>query len=215
MVIELRQYTLHPGKRDVLIDLFEREFVESQEAAGIKVIGTFHDLDDPDRFVWIRAFDGMTARLAALQAFYFGPVWAEHRDAANATMIDSDNVLLLRVAPDGWALPQGTRAPQGATEIPNGFFVANIDYLDAAADPSLADEVRAKLTKAGITAFAIGVTESTPNDFPRLPVRDEHVLVWFALFPDEASYRRVGRITEAPRQEVLRLQPTPRSGLHA
>ena len=33
-IVELRQYTLHPGKRDVLIDLFDREFVESQEASG-------------------------------------------------------------------------------------------------------------------------------------------------------------------------------------
>jgi hypothetical protein len=28
-----RQYTLRPGQRDVLIGLFDREFVESQEAA--------------------------------------------------------------------------------------------------------------------------------------------------------------------------------------
>src|SRR3546814_14914788 len=37
-VVELRQYTLHPGQRDVLIELFEREFIESQEATGIRVI---------------------------------------------------------------------------------------------------------------------------------------------------------------------------------
>ena len=33
-VLELRQYTLKPGQRDVLINLFERHFVESQEAAA-------------------------------------------------------------------------------------------------------------------------------------------------------------------------------------
>jgi hypothetical protein len=33
-VAELRQYTLHGGRRDELIALFDREFVESQEAAG-------------------------------------------------------------------------------------------------------------------------------------------------------------------------------------
>ena len=33
-IVELRQYTLLPGKRDVLVDLFEAEFVESQEARG-------------------------------------------------------------------------------------------------------------------------------------------------------------------------------------
>ncbi len=53
-IVELRQYTLHPGKRDVLIDLFDREFVESQEALGMKVIGQFRDLDNPNRFVWLR-----------------------------------------------------------------------------------------------------------------------------------------------------------------
>ena len=35
-IVELRQYTLHPGQRDVLIDLFDREFVESQEAPDLR-----------------------------------------------------------------------------------------------------------------------------------------------------------------------------------
>jgi len=34
-VVELRQYTLRPGQRDVLIDLFDRNLVESQETAGM------------------------------------------------------------------------------------------------------------------------------------------------------------------------------------
>ena len=48
-VIELRQHTLHPGRWDDLIALFEREFVETQETEGIALIGQFVDLDDPDR----------------------------------------------------------------------------------------------------------------------------------------------------------------------
>src|SRR5688572_25580775 len=55
-ITELRQYTLHPGKRDTLIDLFDREFVETQEAVGMTLIGQFRDLDKPDRFVWLRGF---------------------------------------------------------------------------------------------------------------------------------------------------------------
>jgi len=97
-VVELRQYTLHPGQRDTLIDLFEQHFIEAQEQAGLRVIGQFRDLDHPDRFVWLRSFDSMPARKSALETFYGGPVWKAHREAANATMIDSDNVLLLRPA---------------------------------------------------------------------------------------------------------------------
>ena len=72
-VVELRQYTLRPGQRDVLIDLFDREFVESQEAAGMAIVGQFRDLDDADAFVWIRGFPNLRARAEALNAFYYGP----------------------------------------------------------------------------------------------------------------------------------------------
>src|SRR6267142_1534331 len=97
-IVELRQYTLHPGKRHLLIDLFDREFVEPQEALGMRVIGQFRDLDNRNRFVWLRGFSDMSSRARALEDFYGGPVWKAHREAANATMVDSDNVLLLRPA---------------------------------------------------------------------------------------------------------------------
>ncbi|MGO4424737.1 NIPSNAP family protein, partial [Streptomyces sp. MCAF7] len=73
-VIELRQYTLRPGRRDELIELFDREFVETQEETGMVVLGQFRDLDDPNRFVWLRGFPDMTVRHRALTAFYGGPV---------------------------------------------------------------------------------------------------------------------------------------------
>jgi NIPSNAP len=115
-VVELRRYTLHPGMRDTLIELFEREFVETQEAVGIDVRGTFTDVDAPDSFVWLRGFADMRTRGAALQAFYGGPVWAEHGNAANATMIDSDDVLLLRPLDQTsrLALDRAGRRPPGA-----------------------------------------------------------------------------------------------------
>jgi len=38
-MLELRQYRLKPGLRDVLIDLFDRYFIESQEALGMTIVG--------------------------------------------------------------------------------------------------------------------------------------------------------------------------------
>jgi hypothetical protein len=92
-VIELRQYELRAGRREDLIDLFDGRLVEPQEACGMRVLGQFRDLDRPDWFVWLRGYSDMIDRTRALGAFYHGPVWAEHRDAANATMIDSDRSL--------------------------------------------------------------------------------------------------------------------------
>src|SRR5579859_3457006 len=183
-VIELRQYTLHPGKRDVLIDVFEREFVESQEVLGMRLLGQFRDLGDADRFVWMRGFDDMASRAQGLAAFYTGPVWMAHRSVANDTMVDSDNVLLLKPAWSGSGLkhqPQG-RAAIGTQIDPPGVVDISVFSLRHAADQRLLTFCREQmadvLREAGACDVAWYVTEDAPNNFPRLPVRTgEHVLV--------------------------------------
>ena len=71
-ILELRQYTLRPGRRDDLIALFETELIAPQEAAGMALVGQFRDVNDPDRFVWFRGFPDMRARAEALGRFYQG-----------------------------------------------------------------------------------------------------------------------------------------------
>ncbi|HET6907441.1 MAG TPA: NIPSNAP family protein [Rhodanobacteraceae bacterium] len=210
-IVELRQYTLHPGARETLIELFDREFVETQEACGMKVIGQFRDLDDPDRFVWLRGFPDMPARARALAAFYGGPVWKAHRNAANATMIDSDNVLLLRpVAPDaGFDLADATRAPVGRREISEELVVATLYVFDAPVDREFLDffarEIEPVLVASGAPPRAQFVTEYAANNFPALPVREgEHVFAWFAGFADHAAYaRHLAALTASPEWRVL------------
>ena len=97
-VVELRQYTLKSGRREDLIDIFDRHLVEGQESLGMSVIGQFRDQRRSDRFVWLRGFPDMEARRKALEAFYDGPIWAAHKDAANDTMLEWDDVLLLKPA---------------------------------------------------------------------------------------------------------------------
>lgn len=234
-VVELRQYTLHPGQRDTLIELFDREFVETQEALGMRVIGQFRDLDDPDRFVWLRGFADMAARRRGLEAFSGGPVWAAHRGAANATILDSDNVLLLRPAWPGAAstLRSGRRADQGDAGMPQGLVVVTIFHLWESPAPELLAWCRGPmagtLNAGGALKQAWYVIESRANDFPRLPVREgEHVLIGLAVFPDPTAFERFqhsGRwaMDVAPEMskwlarqpESHRLAPTARSALHA
>ena len=40
-IVELRRYTLKPGARETLVELFDRESSESQEALGMSILGTF------------------------------------------------------------------------------------------------------------------------------------------------------------------------------
>jgi hypothetical protein len=234
-VVELRQYTLHPGKRDILIDLFDREFIESQEALGIKIVGQFRDLDHPDRFVWLRGFRDMISRAKALTDFYSGPVWKTHREAANATMIDSDNVLLLRPAlpTSEFSLENLKRPPVGSDKAPTSLVVATIYYFE---NPVASDFInffertlKPVATSLGATISAYFVTENSENTFPALPVREgENVFAWFSTFQDSAAYKNYAAALSRSEQwrgevsdglarylsrapEELKLSPTARS----
>jgi hypothetical protein len=236
-ILELRRYALHSGRREELIELFEREFIETQEAVGIQLIGQFYDLDHPNQFVWFRGFNDMSAREQSLRAFYSGPVWRAHREAANATMIDTDNVLLLRPAhaASGFSLKKGTRPPRDSHSVRHGFVTATIYYFQ---QPATADfigyfehTIHPELMEADISILAYFVTEDSPNTFPGLPVREaEYVFVWFAGFESQNAYeRQLAKLERSERwnneisrflkrhlrgkPELLRLTPTPRSWL--
>jgi hypothetical protein len=194
-VVELRQYTLVPGGREVLISLFERHFIESQEATGMTVIGQFCDLNNPDRFVWLRGFADMVSRARQLEEFYGGPIWKEHREAANATMIDSDNVLLLRPARtnSGFCLEGVKRRSHADQKHSNGLIVVTIYHLSGSTHGDFLEffeyELAPRLTSPGASILATFVTENHPNTFPALPVREgENVFVSFARFANREAY---------------------------
>ena len=236
-IVELRMYTLHAGKRDELIKLFEREFVETQEAVGIQVIGQFYDLADPNQFVWLRGFNDMAARAQSLSAFYDGPIWKAHREAANATMIDSDNVLLLRPPHGtcGFSLKDTRRPPIGSRAKQPGFVATTIYYFEEPVDSGFImyfeNSIKPELIEADAQILAYFVTEDSPNTFPRLPVREgENVFVSFTGFHDPEAYKNhLAKLRESRlwtqdiskylskhlkgKPEVLRLTPTPRSWL--
>lgn len=224
-VIELRQYAMKPGRRDELIALFEREFVETQEAAGIRLIGLFRDLDRPDRFVWMRGYPDQGARKPALSAFYNSDHWFAHRSATNATMTSSDDVLLLR--PLSPALAPDVSVPIPTGEQPgSGVVILGVHRLDGPDDPLAAAFGAAfavSLAEAGLAVETAGITDPTPNSFPRHPVREgEWVLVWLSVQPDmQSADAALVRARADPRLvplfasviQLMRLQPTARSRL--
>lgn len=233
-IVELRRYALRPGARETLIELFDRELVETQEEVGMNVLGQFRDLDESDSFVWLRGFSDMQTRKRALEAFYGGPVWKQHAAAANATMLDVDNVLLLRPL-SGLALETNGRPAPGSTGSRPGLLVVMIYPLTEATAGDFpaffARDLEPALREAGISVLATYATEHSENTYPALPVRDAEVFVWMTIFRDATDHARrvVGlehssvwrdRLAHALEQyldghaQVLRLRPTARSLVH-
>ena len=161
----------------------------------------------------------------------------QHRNAANATMIDSDNVLLLSLVhpTSGFTLKHGKRAAPGSRIVRDDLVVATIYYLNM---PVTNDFIRyfentihPELMEADISVLGYFVTEDSPNTFRQLPVREgEPVFVWFAGFQDQGAYdgsfaklekstpwkEEISRFLKRHikgKPEVLRLAPTSRSRL--
>jgi hypothetical protein len=204
--------------------------VTAQTEAGIRLIGHFTDRDDPDRFVWLRGFESMEARVIALASFYGGAVWRAHRDAANATMLDSDNVLLLHLLDDDWTFALGESGKVAA-----GLYNAVVHYIRPELMSSFVwffdAHMRTRAKEWGGHVIATFRTELGANGFPQLPVRTgESAFVWFVRHATEAAeqsfWRRARLLTGwregAPeallpafmrKPEIVRLSPTAGSPL--
>jgi hypothetical protein len=239
-IVELRQYALFPGTRDGFVELFDREFVEPQEAAGMRVIGQFRELGDPNRFVWLRGFPDMPSRESALTDFYIhGAVWRAYSEVARSKMIDSTDALLLRPArvDSGFSLEPPDRRPALDSAVPQGIIVATIYFLRGPADTDFLrffeDVVSPVLQGSGAIMLASFVSDHSPNNFPRLALREgENVFIVFSGFEDLAAYHHhmtaLGKnrqwrseVSRALMQhirqpsQILRLSPTSRSQLRA
>jgi hypothetical protein len=137
----------------------------------------------------------MEVRHRALTAFYDGPVWAEHGPQANATMLDSDNVLLLRPLSVGSGFVGcPSERPQAGAPEPDRFVSATIWSFPPGPSDGIAlirDGLLPVLDKTGPAPLAVLTTETAHNTFPRLPVRtEENVAAVFTSYPDENAHRQ-------------------------
>ncbi|MEM8977896.1 MAG: NIPSNAP family protein [Pseudomonadota bacterium] len=89
MIIEIRHYTLKPGRREAFIAFFEDKNRAALRAAGMLVFGPLRDLEDDNKVHWMRAFASLDAREHVKEQFYTGSIWAEQIEPYAMEMIAS------------------------------------------------------------------------------------------------------------------------------
>ncbi len=199
-VIELRNYLLKPDALGKFIKYFETHFIKSQNILGGCTLGQFRIDKVDDRFFWIRGFEDMNSRSIFLRSFYEeGSVWKEFGPGANDMMINSDNVYLLK--------PLGLPGEDQNDGIDPAFFdndcgVAVIDFYIASTRLNelidlFSSHYQPFLKSLDITASFL-VSETSENDFPRLPVfQDKNLLVTITYYKTETEYRRKLKLLES------------------
>jgi hypothetical protein len=176
-VVEFRRYTIKPGERVHFASYFESFFPEAFEQLGAIAAGSFFNAGDDSGFTWIRGFHTIEDRAMINAAFYYGPLWREHKATLNDLMTDSDNVLLLRaLTPDRTVSILPAVDPVTERNGAQGLVVAQIFSLESGSVDSfarLAEPAFAAYRATGAHETGVLVTLDVPNNFPQLPVRTD------------------------------------------
>jgi NIPSNAP protein len=99
MIFEVRDYRTAPGRRAEFIELFEQRTGPAQRAAGMTIVGPFVDLENPNRFTWLRGFPDLAERDRLKQSFYESPLWTDELAKLALPMLDSWNFTLTETTP--------------------------------------------------------------------------------------------------------------------
>jgi hypothetical protein len=99
-VVEVRIYTIHDGKRDEFVKLYDEVLLPAQREFGLDVLGQFVSTEDDVTFVWLRRFDSEEERRRKWDEFYGSDLWkTELGPRANPLMKDSSNVIVVEPTP--------------------------------------------------------------------------------------------------------------------
>ena len=94
MIVEVRSYRITPGRRDEFIELFEKRSAPALRSHGMKVVGPLIDLENPNKFVFLRGFPSMEDLHRMKTEFYEGKLWKEELESIAMPMIESYDVIL-------------------------------------------------------------------------------------------------------------------------
>ena len=99
MLLEIRTYTLHPGKRPEFVAWFEQEVAPAMEAAGMTILGSFESIEDDNVFVYLRQFVDGEKRNRLTAAFYASEPWLSGMKERALALESHHEVRLVRSTP--------------------------------------------------------------------------------------------------------------------
>jgi hypothetical protein len=205
-VIELRNYLIKTGYRDYFIDFFENIAIDTLNARKNYVLGQYRVKGSPNNFLWIRGFDDMASRPEALDRFYSSNYWKQHENIPLTYVAGYTNVHLLKPlnlfdkrtdSTSGFEMDWFGKQ-KGLAVV--DFYVANemrTQWIDFVA--TYYDSV---MRASGVKDVSYWISETSPNNFPSLPVfQDKNLLVTITFFKDELQYNNTKKKIESSMNE--------------
>jgi len=95
MIIEMRTYKTKPGKRAEFLDVFRSKSMPAHNEIGMKILGPFLSVEDPDTFFFMRGFPDLPSREPMKAKFYEGELWKRELESVLMPMLDRYDVVLV------------------------------------------------------------------------------------------------------------------------
>jgi NIPSNAP len=94
MIVEVRSYRIKPGHREEFVELFVTRAIPALQSHGMSILGPMLDLENPNKFVWLRGFPSLEGRDEMKNAFYESDLWKKELEAIAMPMLESYDVIL-------------------------------------------------------------------------------------------------------------------------
>lgn len=95
MIIEMRTYKTKPGKRSQFLDIFRSKSIPAHQEIGMKILGPFLSVEDPDTFFFMRGFPDLQSREPMKAKFYEGTLWKSELEHVLMPMLEKYEVVLV------------------------------------------------------------------------------------------------------------------------
>lgn len=95
MIIEMRTYRTKPGMRSRFLEIFRTRSVPAHAEIGMKILGPFLSVEDPDTFFFMRGFPDLASREPMKAKFYEGELWKRELENILMPMLDKYDVVLV------------------------------------------------------------------------------------------------------------------------
>jgi hypothetical protein len=95
MVVEMRTYKTKPGMRSEFLEIFRSKSTPAHIAIGMKLLGPFSSIEDPDTFFFMRGFPNAESREPMKAQFYEGELWKGELENILMPMLERYDVVVV------------------------------------------------------------------------------------------------------------------------
>jgi hypothetical protein len=95
MIIEMRTYKIKAGKRSEFLEVFRSRSVPAHKEIGMKILGPFLSVEDPDTFFFMRGFPDLPSREPMKAKFYDSELWKGELENVLMPMLEKYDVVVV------------------------------------------------------------------------------------------------------------------------